>query len=167
MALNYLNLNDGNKIPQIGLGVFIDDDTIHSQHTITSLSLSDINQIALTLTHTGSYQVVTCTVHTLVVFTKQVFKAEANGEAYNAVKLALQDGYRLLDTAAIYGNEEDVGQVCRRACVYSCVRGCRRVCVYSCTCVRVVYTRVRVLLCVIVCVRACVSCLYVCLHHAV
>jgi len=59
MALNYLNLNDGNKIPQIGLGVF---------------------------------------------------KAEANGEAYNAVKLALQDGYRLLDTAALYGNEEDVGR---------------------------------------------------------
>ena len=34
-----------------------------------------------------------------------------NGEdAYNAVKLALKNGYRLIDTAAAYGNEESVGR---------------------------------------------------------
>lgn len=31
------------------------------------------------------------------------------GDAYNAVKYALKAGYRHIDTAAIYGNEKDVG----------------------------------------------------------
>lgn len=37
-----------------------------------------------------------------------------NGEeAYQAVKTALKVGYRHIDTAAIYGNEESVGQAIR------------------------------------------------------
>ncbi len=34
-------------------------------------------------------------------------------ETYHAVKTALETGYRLVDTAALYGNEEDVGRAVR------------------------------------------------------
>jgi len=34
----------------------------------------------------------------------------AGQEAYNAVKLALQLGYRMIDTAQMYGNEADIGR---------------------------------------------------------
>jgi len=44
-----------------------------------------------------------------------VYKAEAGEETYNAVKTALQVGYRSIDTAALYGNEEDVGRAVRES----------------------------------------------------
>ncbi|HCR56025.1 TPA: hypothetical protein DIV49_03555, partial [Candidatus Saccharibacteria bacterium] len=39
-----------------------------------------------------------------------VWKAANNGEAEQAVLAAIQTGYRLIDTAAVYMNEEDVGR---------------------------------------------------------
>jgi diketogulonate reductase-like aldo/keto reductase len=39
-----------------------------------------------------------------------VFKVEEGPELVNAVKAAIKTGYRSVDTAAIYGNEEGVGQ---------------------------------------------------------
>jgi methylglyoxal/glyoxal reductase len=39
-----------------------------------------------------------------------VFKVEEGPELVNAVKAAIKNGYRSVDTAAIYGNEEGVGQ---------------------------------------------------------
>ncbi|MGZ4032377.1 MAG: aldo/keto reductase [Tumebacillaceae bacterium] len=39
-----------------------------------------------------------------------VFKVEEGTEAVDAVKTAIQNGYRSIDTAAIYGNETGVGQ---------------------------------------------------------
>lgn len=42
-----------------------------------------------------------------------VFKSESGQETYNAVKWALEAGYRHIDTAAAYGNEESVGQAIR------------------------------------------------------
>src|SRR3954451_15936329 len=39
-----------------------------------------------------------------------VFKVEEGPELVNAVKTAIQHGYRSIDMAAIYGNEEGVGQ---------------------------------------------------------
>ena len=39
-----------------------------------------------------------------------VFKVEEGPELVNAVKTAIINGYRSIDTAAIYGNEEGVGQ---------------------------------------------------------
>ena len=38
------------------------------------------------------------------------WQASAPGHASNATKVALQNGYRHIDTAAIYKNEEEVGQ---------------------------------------------------------
>lgn len=57
--MQYVTLNDGNKIPAVGFGVFM---------------------------------------------------IEPNGPTYDAVKLALQAGYRHIDTAAAYFNESDVGK---------------------------------------------------------
>lgn len=42
-----------------------------------------------------------------------VFKVEEGPELVNAVKFAIKNGYRSVDTAAIYGNEEGVGQAIR------------------------------------------------------
>ncbi|MFP3388371.1 aldo/keto reductase [Brevibacillus sp. SIMBA_040] len=39
-----------------------------------------------------------------------VFKVEEGPELVNAVQAAIRNGYRSIDTAAIYGNEEGVGQ---------------------------------------------------------
>jgi methylglyoxal/glyoxal reductase len=39
-----------------------------------------------------------------------VFKVEEGPELVQAVKTAIVHGYRSIDTAAIYGNEEGVGQ---------------------------------------------------------
>ncbi|MEH7303733.1 aldo/keto reductase [Neobacillus drentensis] len=44
-----------------------------------------------------------------------VFKVEEGPELVNAVKTAIQHGYRSIDTAAIYENEEGVGQGIREA----------------------------------------------------
>jgi methylglyoxal/glyoxal reductase len=44
-----------------------------------------------------------------------VFKVEDGPELVNAVKFAIKQGYRSIDTAAIYGNEEGVGQAIREA----------------------------------------------------
>lgn len=57
--MEFVTLNDGNKIPAVGFGVFL---------------------------------------------------VENNGPTYDAVKLALQAGYRHIDTAAAYFNESDVGK---------------------------------------------------------
>lgn len=62
--MQYLKLNDGNKIPQLGFGVF---------------QISDLNQ------------------------------------AERAVSDAIQVGYRLIDTAAAYGNEAAVGRAVRQS----------------------------------------------------
>ncbi|TKC16813.1 aldo/keto reductase [Robertmurraya kyonggiensis] len=42
-----------------------------------------------------------------------VFKVEEGPELVNAVKFAIKNGYRSVDTAAIYENEEGVGQAIR------------------------------------------------------
>lgn len=60
--MEYITLNDGNKIPQIGFGVFM---------------------------------------------------IEPNGPTYDAVLNALKAGYRHIDTATAYFNEEDVGRAIR------------------------------------------------------
>ena len=39
-----------------------------------------------------------------------VFKVKDGDEVYTSVLEALKAGYRLIDTAAIYGNEEGVGR---------------------------------------------------------
>lgn len=39
-----------------------------------------------------------------------VFRIEDGGDVYDAVLHAIKSGYRLIDTAAIYGNEEGVGR---------------------------------------------------------
>lgn len=39
-----------------------------------------------------------------------VFKVQEGSEAYEAVSTALKVGYRAIDTAAVYGNEESVGK---------------------------------------------------------
>ncbi|MBV7505258.1 aldo/keto reductase [Bacillus sp. sid0103] len=44
-----------------------------------------------------------------------VFKVEEGPELVNAVKTAIQHGYRSIDTAAIYENEEGVGQGIRES----------------------------------------------------
>ena len=44
-----------------------------------------------------------------------VWRANAGAETQNAVLWALQAGYRHIDTAAIYKNEQDVGQAIRRS----------------------------------------------------
>lgn len=49
------------------------------------------------------------------VFGLGVFRAPAGGEAKQAVKWALEVGYRHVDTARVYGNEEDVGEAIRES----------------------------------------------------
>lgn len=47
------------------------------------------------------------------VFGLGVYQARRGGETYAAVLEALKQGYRSIDTAAVYGNEEDVGRAIR------------------------------------------------------
>lgn len=44
-----------------------------------------------------------------------VFKVEEGAELVNSVKFAIKHGYRSIDTAAIYGNEQGVGEGIREA----------------------------------------------------
>lgn len=44
-----------------------------------------------------------------------VYKAEEGSEVKNAVKAALKNGYRLIDTATFYNNEEGVGEAIRES----------------------------------------------------
>ena len=44
-----------------------------------------------------------------------VWKAEDGDEVENAVKVALETGYRLIDTAAVYRNEEGVGNALKNS----------------------------------------------------
>ena len=44
-----------------------------------------------------------------------VWQAEAGEEVKNAIAAALQAGYRLIDTAMIYGNEQSVGEAIRES----------------------------------------------------
>lgn len=46
-----------------------------------------------------------------------VFKVEEGPELVNAVKFAIKHGYRSIDTAAIYANEEGVGQAIREGLI--------------------------------------------------
>lgn len=46
-----------------------------------------------------------------------VFKAESGDETKNAVRMAIDAGYRAIDTASFYDNEESVGQGVREASV--------------------------------------------------
>lgn len=47
------------------------------------------------------------------IFGLGVFRSKDGDETYNAVKWALEAGYRHIDTAAAYGNEESVGRAIR------------------------------------------------------
>lgn len=51
-----------------------------------------------------------------------VFKVEEGPELVNAVKAAIKNGYRSIDTAAIYGNEEGVGQGIREGIAEAGIR---------------------------------------------
>ncbi|MGD2246008.1 MAG: aldo/keto reductase [Candidatus Aminicenantes bacterium] len=44
------------------------------------------------------------------IFGLGTYRAQKGGEAREAVRYALEVGYRLIDTASMYGNEDDVGQ---------------------------------------------------------
>ncbi len=46
-----------------------------------------------------------------------VFKTELGAETENAVRWALEAGYRAVDTAALYGNEAEVGRIVRSGIV--------------------------------------------------
>lgn len=49
------------------------------------------------------------------VFGLGTYLTRSGKEAQDAVSYALEIGYRLIDTAAMYGNEEDVGEAVRRS----------------------------------------------------
>ena len=44
-----------------------------------------------------------------------VWKAESGNEVKDAIKWAIKDGYKLLDTAKIYGNEKSVGEAIKES----------------------------------------------------
>ncbi|SFS42994.1 aldo/keto reductase [Marininema halotolerans] len=46
-----------------------------------------------------------------------VYKAEEGSETENAVRVALNHGYRHIDTASLYGNEESVGRAIRESSI--------------------------------------------------
>ncbi|CAE7035006.1 unnamed protein product [Symbiodinium sp. CCMP2456] len=48
--------------------------------------------------------------HTMPVMGLGVYMSQPGAESYNAVKWAVETGYRMIDTAAVYGNEESVGE---------------------------------------------------------
>ena len=50
---------------------------------------------------------------TIPIFGLGCYLSDSQGEAEQACLHAIQDGYRLIDTAAFYDNEEDVGKAVR------------------------------------------------------
>ena len=46
-----------------------------------------------------------------------VFQSSEGGEVENAIKWALEAGYRSIDTASVYGNERGVGKAIRESSV--------------------------------------------------
>ncbi|MFW6268996.1 MAG: aldo/keto reductase, partial [Bacillota bacterium] len=46
-----------------------------------------------------------------------VFQAEEGGDVENAVRVALENGYRSIDTASVYQNEKGVGTAIRESSV--------------------------------------------------
>jgi diketogulonate reductase-like aldo/keto reductase len=48
--------------------------------------------------------------HNMPMLGLGVYRAQPGDDTYNAVLWALDLGYRLIDTAAMYGNEKSVGQ---------------------------------------------------------
>ncbi|EFM08559.1 Methylglyoxal reductase (NADPH-dependent) [Paenibacillus curdlanolyticus YK9] len=72
----------------------------------------------MTTTQTAQHLQDTTTLHNEVRmpwFGLGVFKVEEGEELVQAVKAAIKNGYRSIDTAAIYGNETGVGQAIREA----------------------------------------------------
>lgn len=49
------------------------------------------------------------------IFGLGLYQTRKGKETQDAVSYALEAGYRLIDTAAMYGNEEDVGEVVRKS----------------------------------------------------
>lgn len=54
---------------------------------------------------------------TMPYFGLGVFQAKNGKEVISAIDTALENGYRLIDTAALYGNEKGVGEAVRRSAV--------------------------------------------------
>lgn len=80
----FIKLSNGVKMPTVGLGTWL----VSSRHAILYIRYPWGKIIKMQLT----------------------FQSKP-GEVENAVRIALDAGYRLIDTAAVYGNEESIGTV--------------------------------------------------------
>lgn len=68
-------------------------------------------ELAPTLSPTATFKLLDG--QQIPIFGLGVFLSKQGGECYNAVKWALELGYRMIDTAQMYENEEDVGRAIR------------------------------------------------------
>uniref|UniRef100_A0A0N5ACZ1 Aldo_ket_red domain-containing protein n=1 Tax=Syphacia muris TaxID=451379 RepID=A0A0N5ACZ1_9BILA len=82
-----LKLSSGAEMPQVGLGTWLASDIILRFNFL--LVLSVLSSFTL-------------------LFTVFYLQSKPN-EVGNAVKWALDAGYRLIDTAELYGNEKEIG----------------------------------------------------------